>query len=255
MQVRAAVQARAGRSWRAPTAPFGAVAAPRRRARPLEQLVAVDVLLPRGQPDGDAQRPARAVGFDLDRAQTLEHAPGDDLAARAVGAGQHQQQLARRSGARRGRSRAPGRRARRRRRRASARRARRRARAPAPRGCRSSPAGSSAASPWRPARLISSASRSSQRVRRAGRRDLAGRRPLGSWISVAGSHAFGRTSVRGRPRRSPLGTPLATDYVPYRQPEARAATSAGRVPPVAIRRRPLLDLRPCCLSCVSRTCC
>ena len=41
-----------------------------------------------------AQRPAPPVGFDLDRAQPLEHASGDDLAARAVGAGQHDQQLA-----------------------------------------------------------------------------------------------------------------------------------------------------------------
>ena len=37
----------------------------------------------------------RAARFDLDRAQPVQHAAGDDLAAGAVGAGQHDHQLAR----------------------------------------------------------------------------------------------------------------------------------------------------------------
>ena len=72
---------------------LGAVAAASCSTRPLEQLVAVDALLPLSQTDRDAQRPAQAVGFDLDRAQAIECPPGDDLAARTVRAGKHQQQL------------------------------------------------------------------------------------------------------------------------------------------------------------------
>ncbi len=58
-----------------------------------EQLLAVEILSPCGQADGYAQGMAYAIGLDLDRAQAVEHATGDDLTARAVGAGEHDQQL------------------------------------------------------------------------------------------------------------------------------------------------------------------
>ncbi len=65
----------------------------RRRAGLGEQLLAIELLAPRGEPDRHAQRTPDTVGLDLDRAQAVEHASGDDLTAGAVRAGQHNEQL------------------------------------------------------------------------------------------------------------------------------------------------------------------
>ena len=101
-----------------------------------------------------------ALGFDLDRAQPSS-TRRPTISPRGPSApGSSDQRARSRSAGRPGRSGAARAAAPRRRRRASARTARCRARARAPRGCRSRPAGSSAGVPWRPARLISSSSRS-----------------------------------------------------------------------------------------------
>ncbi len=71
-----------------------AVAMARRGTRAAEQVLLLAAVAPRRHADGHDQRSARAAGFDLDRAQAIEHATRHDLAARPVGAGQHDQQLA-----------------------------------------------------------------------------------------------------------------------------------------------------------------
>src|SRR5690348_827590 len=50
--------------------------------------------MPRREPDRDSQRSALSGGFDLDRAQPVEHAPRDGLAPEAIRAGQQDEQLA-----------------------------------------------------------------------------------------------------------------------------------------------------------------
>src|SRR5579862_4630413 len=72
---------------------LAAVGTAARGAGPLEQLLAALLGAPGDEPDRDLERPALAVGFDLDRAQARERAARDDLATRAVGAGEHHEQL------------------------------------------------------------------------------------------------------------------------------------------------------------------
>ena len=73
----------------------GLLATPQRGgAGAREQFLAAAALAPRGQSHRYAQRAARPLRFHLDRAQPVQHAPRDHLAARAIRAGQHDQQLA-----------------------------------------------------------------------------------------------------------------------------------------------------------------
>ncbi len=65
-----------------------------RRARVPEQRPRAHPGAPRRDPDRDRQRAAPAGGFQLDRAQTREDPPRDELPARQVGAGEHHEQLA-----------------------------------------------------------------------------------------------------------------------------------------------------------------
>src|SRR5207249_8378429 len=71
-----------------------AVRGSRRHARLPQQVLVAELAAPGGQPDRDLERAALAVGFDLDRAQALERAPRDDLAARSVRAREQDQELA-----------------------------------------------------------------------------------------------------------------------------------------------------------------
>ena len=162
--------------------------------RLLEQISAAEVSSPGGETDGYAKRSPHPVGFHLDRAQPLEHAPGHDLSARTVRAGQHEQQLIVAGPADPVEVRAAGVAALVLHRRASARAARPRARARAHRGFdRHQQAAQRGAVASGAVDLFLQALPDR---RRGEAWDLASRRRFRGRIWVAGSHAVWRTSVR-----------------------------------------------------------
>jgi len=58
-----------------------------------QQILAAEGIAPRREADRYVQWPARAIGFDLDRAQPVKHTPGNDLATRAICTGEHHHEL------------------------------------------------------------------------------------------------------------------------------------------------------------------